>query len=380
MKHRILVEGWRFFPHSYAIVNMFQLLALARREDVELYVADASIPFSHWRETRGLLSAADEAALAALPHGDPREAYDVHFHIGFPYEFRRSASKRTATFITSEFGGVPSAHFAGTPDFKALAKADDFVAITPSNWAAGACYARGLSQHSVAVVPHGVEPKIFHPDGEARAATRAKLNLNGFVFLNVGALTPNKGIETLLHAFGAVAQLRPEARLLLKGLDPLHNSRTRLRAEVAKLPAAIRQSVLEKTLYIGDSWSFEDMAALYRAADCYVSPYHAEGFNIPVLEAAASGLPLICTRGGPTEDFVTEYFCRKIESTRQNVSFEDVPGVQLMPKLDHLVKLMLPAIDDEAWRRAASSAAVTHTHTHFNWDAVASKLVDAFTA
>lgn len=380
MKHRILVESWRFLPHSYAIVNMFQLLALARRRDVELFVADASIPFSHWKETRGLLNTTDEAALAALPYGDPHENYDVHFHMGFPYRFQLSASKRTATFITSEFGGVPSSHFAGKPDFAALANASDFLAVTPSHWAAAACYARGFSKRSVAVIPHGVNPALFRPDAESRAATRARLNLNGFVFLNIGALTPNKGIETLLHAFGAVAQLRPDSRLLLKGLDPLHNSRTRLRAEVAKLPPAIRQTVLDKTLYIGESWSFEDMAALYRAADAYVSPYHAEGFNIPVLEGAASGLPLICTRGGPTEDFVTDDFCRKIESARQDVSFEDVPGVQLMPRLDHLVKLMLDTIDDETWRRSASSAAVKHTHAHFNWDVVASRLVDAFTA
>ena len=46
------------------------------------------------------------------------------------------------------------------------------------------------------------------------------------------------------------------------------------------------------------------MAALYNLADAYVTPYHAEAFNMPALEAAACGVPLIVPRGGPTDDFV----------------------------------------------------------------------------
>ena len=374
-KLRVLVEGWRFLPHSYAIVNMFQLLALARRDDVELYVADAPLLLPHWISARGLLSATDEALLAALPHGDPASSFDVHFHMGFPYAFKRTASKKSAAFITSEFGAVPSSHFAGKPNFAALAEAQDFFAVTPSHWAAEASYARGLGRDQVLVVPHGVEPKLFRPDAASRAATRARLNLNGFVFLNVGAMSPNKGTELLLLAFAAVARTQPDARLLLKGLDPLHSSRERLRAEVAKLPAELRPLVLEKTLYIGEAWSFADMAALYRAADAYVTPYHAEGFNIPVLEAAASGLPLIVTRGGPTEDFVTDAFARKIDAAVQTVRFEDVLGRQFMPQRDHLVSLMLETMEDESWRRGAAVAASRHAHAHFNWDVVLERLV-----
>ena len=48
----LIVEGWRFVPHSYAIVNQWQLLALARR-DIRLKVVDA--PFHRpWRTQAGL--------------------------------------------------------------------------------------------------------------------------------------------------------------------------------------------------------------------------------------------------------------------------------------------------------------------------------------
>jgi tetratricopeptide (TPR) repeat protein len=48
------------------------------------------------------------------------------------------------------------------------------------------------------------------------------------------------------------------------------------------------------------------MASLYRACDMFVSPYRGEGFSIPTLEAMASGLPVIVTRNGATDDFTSE--------------------------------------------------------------------------
>jgi glycosyltransferase involved in cell wall biosynthesis len=44
--------------------------------------------------------------------------------------------------------------------------------------------------------------------------------------------------------------------------------------------------------------------ALYNAADAYVTPYRAEGFNLPALEAQSCGTPVVATRGGATDDFL----------------------------------------------------------------------------
>ena len=45
-------------------------------------------------------------------------------------------------------------------------------------------------------------------------------------------------------------------------------------------------------IYTGGTYSCDKMADLYRAADVYAAPYRAEGFNLPVLEAAACGVPV----------------------------------------------------------------------------------------
>jgi glycosyltransferase involved in cell wall biosynthesis len=50
------------------------------------------------------------------------------------------------------------------------------------------------------------------------------------------------------------------------------------------------------------------MAELFQAADVFVSPYKAEGFNMPALEAAACGTLVVATKGGATDDFLRPEF------------------------------------------------------------------------
>ena len=62
-------------------------------------------------------------------------------------------------------------------------------------------------------------------------------------------------------------------------------------------------------------------------ADVYVSPYKAEGFNLPVLESMALGVPVIVTSGGPTDDFTNSKFAKYVDSER-------VPGQCVTPVRD----------------------------------------------
>ena len=374
---KLVVEGWRFIPHSYAIVNQWQLLALLRRGDTELKVRDAPYCRPNWESVHGVFSASAEATLEAIPIASVDEPSDAILRIGFPYEFHKGKARRTAVFFVSEFKAIPASHFAGVPDFSALAGDPGFAAITPSHWSAGAANRFGFAPGQVRVVPHGVDPATFRPMPERRAAARAKWGLKGFVFLSVGAMTPNKGIDHLLRGFAAVAQKRGDARLVLKGLDGLHNSRQLVNERLAGLPAAQRQALIDRIYYIGDAFTMDEMADLYAAADVYVAPYRAEGFNLPVLEAAACGLPIICTAGGPTDDFVADAFCRKIHTQLETVHYEGIVGKQLLPDFDHFIQLMLGAMDDEAWRKSASEQGPTYIHARYNWDRVAEQLLAA---
>jgi glycosyltransferase involved in cell wall biosynthesis len=379
-KPTLLVEGWRFLPHSYAIVNQWQLLALARRGDIDLKIRDTPYPYEGWKAARGIFPARDEAALDALNRAEDGENFDITYRIGFPYDFRLAPSERTAVFLTSEYQNIAPAYFAGSPDFAALRKDPRFAIVTPSNWSARACRDLGFPDQQIAVIPHGVETALFRPDAEGRASARRHLGLEGFVFFNNGAMTPNKGIDLLLKAFAIVAGRHSHARLILKGLDPLYDSRNTLQRNLGALTSAEREAIQGKIVFVGAALGMKEMAALYQASDAYVSPYRAEGFNMPVLEAAASGLPIICTAGGPTDDFVTGDFARPIESRVEEVEYNGLPGRHLVPDFEHLVSLMREAMENRVWQGEAARTGPLHTHLRYGWDRVVDSLLRALGA
>ena len=103
-----------------------------------------------------------------------------------------------------------------------------------------------------------------------------------------------------------------------------------------------------------------------------LAPYFAEGFNLPVLEAAACGIPVICTRGGATDEFVTDEFAQRIDS--QEI---DRPGGKrvLVPNGDHLIQLLTNVISDESLRSRALSAGPAWISGRFTWKHTVDRLL-----
>lgn len=374
----LIVEGWRFLPHSYAIVNQWQLLALLRR-NVRLKVVDAPFYRASWQAQPGLFEPDAERSLRALALAQPDDAADVTLRMVAPFTFAPSRSSLTAVFATLEEQVIRRHQMADAHEYEQLRRAppERIKVVTPSNWSAEGFYNAGFADDQVLVIPHGIDPGTFHPMPEVRAEIRGGLSLldDAFVFLSVGAMSGNKGIDLLLRGFAEVARASPQARLVLKGVDDLYTSRQFLDRAMQTVPPGDRQRVLDRLIYVGDSLSHRAMAMLYQAADAYVSPYRAEGFNIPVLEAAACGIPVICTRGGSTDDFVTDQFARRIASRKSVVTVDEQRGWRLEPELDHLIDLMRSVIADAAWRREAARIGSLHAAANHTWDHVADRLV-----
>lgn len=370
----LCVEGWRGIHHSYAMVNQWQLLALLKRGDVSLRIKDIPFYNEQWQASRGLFESEDESRLGSIAALGADETADATYRIAYPFDLSSADKGRTAVFGTSEYQLLNETSFLASFDIDALARADCFSVITPSLWSRQGFLRLGLREDQVRVVPHGVENNIFRPLDSARMALRERMKLTGFVFANASAMTDNKGIDLLLRAFAVVAEKRPEARLLMKGADGLYASKDFLLQALSGLPVAAKNRVAERILYDGSTLSTTLMADFYRAADAYVSPYRAEGFNLPALEAVACGVPVIGTKGGPTDEFLDKRFALFIDSKR-------VPfvrgGIWLEPDLDHLISLMLDIMDAHGWRSEASRIGAVHAATNFNWDTVAARLIDA---
>jgi glycosyltransferase involved in cell wall biosynthesis len=376
-RKRLCIEGWRFIHHSYAVVNQWQLLALLKRSDVELSVRDLPFVDSHWRRSSGLFDEGDERALTAIPRCEATDSRTAILRIATPLDFSIDPGIRTAVFGTAEVQAFPVSQLKTPVDLKQLAGCDTFMIITPSQWSRLGFLRLGLRPEQVSVVPHGVETDIFRPsDGERRPRNAS----HAFVFANVSSMTVNKGIDLLLRAFAVVAERRPNVRLLLKGADGLYPSRTLLQERLADLPARSRSMVLDRMHYVGDALSMRQMAELYRSADALVAPYRAEAFNLPVLEASACGIPVICTKHGPTDDFMRDDFALFIDSVLTPYKGRTFSGLQLGPSLDHLIELMLRVMDDENWRNNASRMGAAHAAANYDWGDIAARLLDAIFA
>lgn len=374
------MEGWRFIAHSYAIVNQWQLLALSRQKETAVKVIDAPLLGPHWQMQEGLFDPQAEHILRSFDIAKSDESADVTLRIFSPFDFSPSPSIKTVVFGTSESNVLRKDQFCDVQayeNFQMVSPPENVTVITPSRWSAEGFYKAGFKTEQVLVVPHGVDVGTFRPMPDLRSKIRSQIPVaeDDFVFFSVGAMTGNKGVDLLLQAFAEVCRKFPHARLVLKGLDSLYTSKQFLQKNLQTVPVDARQRVIDRIHYFGKPFSFEKMAMLYQAADAYVSPYRAEGFNMPVLEAAACGVPIICTRGGATDDFVTDGFARRIDSQKMSSRLTDQEIWRLEPDLEHLTALMISAIEDSVWRKRAGEAGPLHASTYYTWDCVVDKLI-----
>lgn len=377
----VLVSGWRSIPHSYAVVCQYQCLELLRRgAALRLFFQDLPYYNPSWQATEGLYSAQAEAALRAIPPLPADLRADAELRIEFPYDLLRPArAARTSVYGTAEFLSVPAGYIAERMGVAEAQKRNGFSILTPSNWSKQGFVRSGVAPADVAVLPHGFDPTVFRPATPARRAqSRAALGFSpdDFVFFNTGTMTTNKGLRFLLPAFAELAQARPRVRLLLKGLDSMFSSKDFFDEQFGELEPVVAGAVRSRIRYLGEPLSFVEMARLYQASDCYVAPYVAEGFNIPVLEAAACGLPVICTDGGPTDDFVTEDFALKIASTLEPLQVPEIPDAMgLLPDREHLAHLMLCVTDDPEFRDSARNAGPTYVGERYTWAKIVDRLL-----
>ena len=118
----------------------------------------------------------------------------------------------------------------------------------------------------------------------AEAAWQRYLEIRPPYFLYLGQWKPYKNVLLLIEAFAQVIRERPDLQLVIAGHDPRHPE---IPAAAASLPAG--RVVLPGRL------PEDAVPDLYRSAAAVVVPSRAEGFGLPVLEAMACGVPVVCS-------------------------------------------------------------------------------------
>jgi sugar transferase (PEP-CTERM/EpsH1 system associated) len=152
----------------------------------------------------------------------------------------------------------------------------------------------GIPERKVLTIHNGVDTTRFADDG--REAARRTLGVADDVVVvgTVGRLDPVKDQLGLLEAFAHVGPGGPRALLVVVGDGPCREALA-IRAARADLAGRVR--------LLGER---DDVPTVLRALDVFALPSIAEGISNTILEAMASGLPVVATRTGGNPELVED--------------------------------------------------------------------------
>ena len=227
---------------------------------------------------------------------DPGQLSEVVIHHDFESrfaDFGAPTESRAVAVRTWDFGPLPTAWAE-----KINREFHQFWAY--SNWIAKQAEAGGVDGSRIRVVPLGVDPTVFRPDGPKYPLDDDR----GFRFLFVGGVSSRKGTDILLDAYASAFTAADDVSLVIKDHSgDLFYRGDNVRGRIAAMTADLGAP---KVVHIDEFLPEEDLASLYRACDVAVFPYRAEGFCLPILESMACGAPPIVPRFCACLDFCSD--------------------------------------------------------------------------
>lgn len=152
-----------------------------------------------------------------------------------------------------------------------------------------------VPERKIIYIANSVDTDRFAPNLEMRSKMRQKLSLGEkFIWLAVGRLEQQKDYPTMFQAFAQIAQLFPETLLLICGQGSLKN---RLENLVKQL------SLQDQVKFLG---VHSNISEIMNVADGYVMSSAWEGMPGVLLEAGATGLPIVATDVSGNQEVVLD--------------------------------------------------------------------------
>jgi len=222
--------------------------------------------------------------------------YDlIHAFFGFPTGWLCYRRADKLPYIISLRGSdVPGEHGRLQLDYKILGPV--FRAIWKNAAALVAC-SQGLKDRalrfmpaaSIEVIPNGVELDKFYPSRKNEEPEKLRL-------ITVGRLSVTKRIEMLIGAVEVLNRNGCKLHLTVVGGGSMEQ----------QLKDTVLQKGLGEVIEFRGRIDTEDMPHAYRQSDVFVSASMQEGMSNAMLEAMASGLPIVTTRCEGVEELVTD--------------------------------------------------------------------------
>lgn len=213
------------------------------------------------------------------------------------------------------------------------------------------------------------------PGDGARGADRGNSSIR---LLNVGRVSPEKGLHVLVDALERVVAVRPEVTLTVLGEESpvpyefaVKISQDELVKRLARfyggsylqqLREQMSDAVAERVTFI-DRVAHDQTRLYYDDADIFVFPSIFEAFPIPPIEAMAVGLPVIASKAGGVVESVVH------GETGLLVEREDAAG---------LAEAILRLADDEDTRTSMGEAGRARVRELYPWSRIVADVEAAF--
>jgi GT2 family glycosyltransferase len=236
-------------------------------------------------------------------------------------------------------------------------------------------FLRSGLKRPVHVIPLGVDTSYFHP-GVAAWPNPA----DEFVFLSLFEWGERKEPWLLLKAFNEVFSAREPVRLLCKIIN--RDPGVTLKEEIRRLD--LKESGGKISYLFNLEFEHYQLGSLYRSADAFVAVSRGEGWDMPLMEAMACGLPAIATDWGAHQEFVhagIAYPLRVRGTIPARAKCPYYNGFSWAdPDPEHLRHLLREVYEhrDEARRRG--EAAAREMAGKWTWRAAARKIVERLEA
>jgi len=210
----------------------------------------------------------------------------------------------------------------------------------------------GIAAHRVV---NGVSARFSQQPSGQETILKQRLGLFGQpIFLTVGGIEPRKNSINLLRAFQRLLPRVPRAQLVIAGGATLFDYRPYREAFMTEAKA-LPSDALVLPGVVPDA----DLPVLYRLADAFVFPSLQEGWGLVVLEAIASGLPVITSARQPFTEFLSQETALLVEPEADEIALAMAQVLQ-PDTAQCLIHNSQPLIDRYSWHRSAQQHLVLY--------------------
>lgn len=235
-----------------------------------------------------------------------------------------------------DFLTIPFYHYLEKKQFKS---GNSIIAVSSSSKKALIRY-YGIDRNKILVVPNGVDTAKFNP---SNFSTDVRKRYGNNILLYSGLMINRKKIPVLLKALTGIIKEIPDVHLILTGRGPLLNPYKNLANSLG----------IDKYVTFLGFVQDKELLMYYASSDLFVFPSELEGFGQVILEAMASGTPVICANKPPMSKIIGNGGITFKLNDPQDLAIKVIELLKNREKLRELRENALKLVKNYAWSSIA---------------------------